>query len=76
MITGEPILVLSDSPMICSNAVLAIVSLISPVEYTGDIRPYFTIFDPDFRDIQTHTENRTLGPMIIGVTNPFFLKAL
>ena len=50
-ITGQPILVMGPSPDICGDAVLAIVSLVSPLEYCADFRPYFTLFDPDFHAI-------------------------
>lgn len=35
-------------PSSVSNAVFAILSLIQPVQYRGDYRPYFTIYDPDY----------------------------
>jgi hypothetical protein len=76
VITGEPLIVLSDQPWICSIAVLALVSMISPVEYSGDYRPYFTIFDPDFRDIQSACEGNVIGSVILGVTNPLFMKVM
>ena len=44
-ITGESILILSDTPGVCSTIVLALVSLISPLPYRGEFFPYFTIFD-------------------------------
>jgi hypothetical protein len=34
-----------------SAVVLAMVSLASPVYYSGDFRPLFTTFDPDYSDI-------------------------
>ncbi|RYG41497.1 hypothetical protein EON68_03010, partial [archaeon] len=38
-------------PDLCGDAVCAIVSLISPLEYCVDFRPYFTLYDPDFAQI-------------------------
>ena len=49
VITGQPVLVMGASPERCGDAVLALVSLISPLEFCADYRPYFTLFDPDFQ---------------------------
>jgi hypothetical protein len=32
--------------------VLAIASLIAPIQYCGDYRPYFAIYDPDFMEVK------------------------
>ena len=71
-ITSSTLLFLSKTPSFCSNAVLGIVSLISPIIYRSDYRPYFTIYDPDFRFFQ----NSSHSSVVLGTTNPFFLKAL
>ncbi|GAM24419.1 hypothetical protein SAMD00019534_075940 [Acytostelium subglobosum LB1] len=82
VLLGHPIIVVSPTPPTSSDAVLALVSLISPLNYCNDYRPYFTIHDPDFHkytatSTSTSTSNKTDPPAsIIGVTNPFFLKAL
>ena len=49
-------------------------SLISPLKFSGDYRPFFTIHDSEFKEYTT----RTTGPpnVILGVTNPFFAKTL
>ena len=51
------------------------VSLISPVKYCGDFRPFFTIHDAQFPE---YTSKTRLAPpsAILGVTNPYFSKAL
>jgi hypothetical protein len=74
-LAGEPVMVISQSPEVCTRAVLGIMSLIAPVIYGGDYRPYFTIYDPDFKHYQELHDHGTLGSVILGVTNPFFLKA-
>eukprot|EP00820_Chromera_velia_P014597 Cvel_24747.t1-p1 / transcript=Cvel_24747.t1 / gene=Cvel_24747 / organism=Chromera_velia_CCMP2878 / gene_product=Protein DENND6 homolog, putative / transcript_product=Protein DENND6 homolog, putative / location=Cvel_scaffold2718:17876-25237(+) / protein_length=1492 / sequence_SO=supercontig / SO=protein_coding / is_pseudo=false len=56
ILCGDPVLVLSPSAEMCSDTVLALLSLISPVEYSGDFRPYFNTFDPDFRTLQKIVE--------------------
>ena len=66
---------MADLPNVTSSAVLALISLISPLTYLGDYRPYFTIFDPDFKKYQRACDSKTLTSCILGATNPFFLKA-
>ncbi len=46
-IRGEPVLVVAPTPAEASNAVLAIVSLVAPLPYAGEYRPYFTLYDRD-----------------------------
>ena len=75
MLLGEPLLIMADLPNVTSSAVLALISLISPLTYLGDYRPYFTIFDPDFKKYQRACDSKTLTSCILGATNPFFLKA-
>ncbi|KAJ2083301.1 hypothetical protein H4R24_000948 [Coemansia sp. RSA 988] len=74
MILGESLVVLADTPARCSEAIVGLVDIIFPIAYCGDVRPYFTIQDPDFRAIvsKTHVPPNT----IVGVSNPFFGEAL
>lgn len=53
---------------------IVIISLIVPLAYYGDYRPYFTIHDNEFKEYMT----KTLNPphIILGVTNPYFSKTL
>nr|XP_057925211.1 protein DENND6B isoform X2 [Doryrhamphus excisus] len=69
---GEPMVVMAPSPTDSSETVLALVSSISPLKFCCDFRPYFTIHDSEFREFTT----RTQAPpnVILGVTNPFFIK--
>lgn len=77
VLLGQPILVLSPEPGLSSDAVLALASLISPLEYKGDFRPFFTIHDSDFK---TFSDDMTPLPasqgLIVGATNAYFSKAL
>jgi len=122
-ITGAPILVTGPSPEVAGDAVFAIVSLVSPLEYCADFRPYFTLYDADYEAIVaasgTHSASaprhglpppgavvrgpprppalptvppvpagggggggggggrgRAAAPLLLGTTNPFFVKAL
>eukprot|EP01083_Nonionella_stella_P284682 969212_1 len=74
VITGRSILVVSKKPERCSEAVLGLLSLVSPLVYKGDYRPFFTIYDPDFKSFCSLHDHKTLRSVILGVTNPFFLK--
>ncbi|XP_059904583.1 protein DENND6B [Gadus macrocephalus] len=69
---GEPLVVMAPSPTMSSEIVLALISSIAPLKYCSDYRPYFTIHDSEFREYTT----RTQAPpnVILGVTNPFFIK--
>ena len=75
-LTGAPLLVLTRSPASSSSAVLALLSLISPIEYRGDYRPYFTIYSADFKHYSQlcDVDASSLPAVMLGVTNPFFLK--
>ena len=75
-LTGAPLLVLTRSPASSSSAVLALLSLISPIEYRGDYRPYFTIYSADFKHYSQlcDVDPSSLPAVLLGVTNPFFLK--
>ncbi|XP_065206183.1 protein DENND6B-like [Planococcus citri] len=74
VLTGEPLVVLAPSPEYCSKLVQALVSMIFPLMYNADYRPYFTIHDSEFKDFMTKT--RSPPSVILGVTNPFFGKTL
>ncbi|KAK9763078.1 hypothetical protein K7432_010582 [Basidiobolus ranarum] len=74
VLLGEPIVVTSQSPATCSETVTALIDMISPVPYCGDFRPYFTIQDSDFKTYIN--KNRIPSAVILGVTNPFFDRAL
>ncbi|KAJ8006471.1 hypothetical protein DPEC_G00107600 [Dallia pectoralis] len=72
MLLGEPVVVMAPSPTVSSETVLSLVSSVAPLRYCCDHRPYFTIHDPEFKEYTT----RTQAPpnVILGVTNPFFIK--
>ncbi|KAF6137232.1 hypothetical protein GIB67_036269 [Kingdonia uniflora] len=76
LIIGEAILIIAPTPPQCCEAVASLVSLVAPLLCSVDFRPYFTIHDPDFATLNTLSEGLPFPPMILGVTNLFFLKAL
>ncbi|KAM6321615.1 protein DENND6B [Aegotheles albertisi] len=74
MLLGEPVVVMAPSPTVSSEMVLALTSCLAPLRYCCDYRPYFTIHDSEFKEYTT----RTQAPpnIVVGVTNPFFIKTL
>ena len=73
-IRNESIMVLGDSPDVCSKAVFIFNSLVYPLEFSGNTSPYFTVFDPLFNNIKE--EKKRPFNLVIGVTNPLFLKVI
>ncbi|GAB4853601.1 hypothetical protein Ancab_017792 [Ancistrocladus abbreviatus] len=76
LLIGEPILIIAPTPPQCCEAVAGLVSLIAPLLCSVDFRPYFTIHDPEFAHLNSLQEGDSFPPMVVGVTNLFFLKAL
>ena len=76
VLLNKPFLVLSDKPHHACHAVLASISLISPLEYASDYKTYLTVYDPDFPMIQKQVETKSVRELIVGATNPLFLKVL
>ncbi|XP_055707512.1 protein DENND6A [Phlebotomus papatasi] len=74
VLTGEPIVVMASSPADSCHLVHCLISMIAPLTYSGEARPYFTIHDSEFREFTTKS-NGAPG-VILGVTNPFFSKTL
>uniref|UniRef100_A0A8C3Y934 DENN domain containing 6B n=1 Tax=Catharus ustulatus TaxID=91951 RepID=A0A8C3Y934_CATUS len=74
MLLGEPMVVMAPCPSVSSEMVLALTSCLAPLRYCCDFRPYFTIHDSEFKEYTT----RTQAPpnIVVGVTNPFFIKTL
>ena len=52
------------------------VALISPLPYSADFRPYFTIHDPAFTALAAGEvpSNANGHPRLLGITNLYFLK--
>lgn len=74
VLLAEPLIVMAPSPEICSEGVQSLLTLINPLPYVCDYRPYFTIHDSELKEYtgRTHTPPN----VILGVTNPFFAKTL
>lgn len=78
---GEPIIIIGPSPELSSKAALALTSIIAPMPYCLDYRPYFSVHDPFFNQFAkisgdiSETSSKYL-PRIIGITNSQILKTL
>ncbi|CAD7948554.1 unnamed protein product [Amoebophrya sp. A25] len=55
-IAGDPLVIYGDSTVV-DDAVFACLQLIRPLDYCGDFRPHFTVYDPDFRDDRPMTRS-------------------
>jgi hypothetical protein len=76
VITETPIIIQADTPNICQEVTFLLSSLIFPLEYVGDIRPYFTIYDIDFKDYKEDQRLKNLNSSIVGVINPICTRML
>lgn len=76
VILERPLLVTSDSPTECSDIILLLTSLIYPLTYIGDVRPYFTIYDNDFKEYREEDDLKYNNSAIVGIINPICLKIL
>lgn len=74
VLLGEPLVVMAPSPTLSSNVVQSLVSLIWPLQYSLDYRPFFTIHDSEFSEYTSRSQPPP--KVILGVTNPFFCKTL
>jgi hypothetical protein len=73
VLLNEPIVVMAPTPAASSSIVQSLCSIIWPLHYASEVRPFFTIHDSDFMEI-TSKVNRT--GILLGLTNPFFSKTL
>lgn len=80
---ASPTLVLGRTPGACGSAVAALISLIAPLPYSADFRPYLTIHDAAATALVEAggagaAPARVAGhlPRLVGATNPFFVRAL
>lgn len=74
VLTNQPLLVVSNSPIYTSLVVQSLVTSISPLQFSHEFRPFFTIHDSEFKEFTQETQSPPR--VILGITNPFFVKAL
>ncbi|KAF2083324.1 DUF1630-domain-containing protein [Saccharata proteae CBS 121410] len=73
MLLCENVVVIAKSPQLVSEVVSALVDLIKPVPYAGEIRPYLTM-QSEFS--AAGLNGGTSRHFIVGITNPFLLKRM
>lgn len=72
VLLNKSILIISDKTSISSEVVHLLQSLIFPIQFKGRYFPYFTVFDSE---LESFNDPKGLyNNLIIGVTNPIFLK--
>uniref|UniRef100_A0A1I8JPD2 UDENN domain-containing protein n=1 Tax=Macrostomum lignano TaxID=282301 RepID=A0A1I8JPD2_9PLAT len=74
VLLNAPLIVMGAGSDTCSNLVQALVNCIFPLRYATDYRPYFTIHDCEFKEFTAKSQSPP--SVMLGVTNPFFAKAL
>lgn len=74
IITETPLLIQADTNYACSEIVFLLSSLIFPLKYCGDVRPYFTIYDKDFQDYREDAKLKDSNSPILGIINPICAK--
>ena len=74
-LTAEPLVVQAASPAQCSALTQALTTIIHPLTFLADYRPFYTIHDTDFKEL-TSSNSSALPSIILGVTNPFFNKVI
>ncbi|XP_075713697.1 protein DENND6B isoform X2 [Rhinoderma darwinii] len=74
VITDQPKDRLDPPCHISSIHELDLFRCISPLKFCSDFRPYFTIHDSEFKEYTTKTQ--APPSLLLGVTNPFFIKTL
>ena len=50
VLTSEPIIVMAPTPDVCCEVVQSLISMIWPLKYFSDFRPFFTIHDTEFKE--------------------------
>lgn len=54
VLTNEPLAIITQTPNMCSELVLALVHSIAPLKYGSDYRPFFTIHDSEYKEYISH----------------------
>lgn len=73
MLLCENVVIIAKSPQVCSEVVSALVDLIRPIPYAGEIKPYLTM-QSEF--CVAGFNGGTSRHFIVGITNPFLLKRI
>lgn len=74
VILETPLVIAADSPTVCSEVAILLSNITFPLQYLGDIRPYFTIYDSDFKDYKDDSKLIVSNSPILGFINPICLQ--
>lgn len=72
IILEYPIIIYSDNVSRVSNIIFLLTSITHPLPLSSDIRPYFSIYDNDYKEYQDEFVIRKHNSAILGVINPIF----
>jgi hypothetical protein len=75
VLCGEPLIVYGTDAGHSSDAVYAALSLIAPLEFGGEVQPFYTVQDSTFAAFSKATKGGPLPAAVIGTSNPFFFQA-
>ena len=67
VLTAEPLVVMASNPTVCSSTVQYLTSIIYPLSYCADYRPFYTIHDSDFKVSESKRLKR-LKPDVVFIT--------
>ena len=76
IILEYPIIVYSDNASRVSSIIFLLESITKPIPLNSDIRPYFSIYDNEFKDYKEEKDLKYFNSTILGVINPIFLKLI
>jgi len=77
MITETPTLVITNSPEEASFMVGIMISLMHPLKFMGDYRPYVTLYDLDMKKYaDIYNTQQSTSILIMGSCNSYFTKVI
>ena len=66
VLTAEPLLVYGSDPAHASDAAFAALSLVAPLEYSGDVQPFYTVQDETFKAYSVDVKGAPLPSAVVG----------
>ena len=73
MITETPVMIIANNPEEASFVVGIVISLMYPLKFMGDYRPYVTLYDFDIKEYADIFNTKKLTPnLIMGTCNTYF----
>jgi hypothetical protein len=79
IISHQHMAILSNTPSCACAAALAVVALVMPIRFDGDLRTYLTVQDGSFAAMTRLGKGGEVFPathsIVVAATNPFFVRA-